>query len=71
MADLKTVVGFFNSRRQAEQAVSALVLAELDRDQISMLASEGSEKDVPAIGPLHEVGADTEAGRDAALGGMT
>jgi hypothetical protein len=68
--ELKTVVGFFSSPRQAEQAITNLLLAGFPREQISMLASDARNKETPAVGPIHEVGEDSEAGRDAVIGGI-
>jgi hypothetical protein len=71
MANAKTVVGLFDSRADAEQGVSALEGEGFARENISIVAGDRrTEADTPAIGPVHEVGADTEAGRDAAIGGI-
>jgi hypothetical protein len=69
MAYPKTVVGFFSSKRNAEQAVSRLVADGLPRETISVVASSERD-DTPAIGPIHDVGEDTEAGRDASIGAI-
>ena len=69
MAEPKSVVGFFTSRASAEQAAANLAAQGIPRDVISVLTADRRD-DAPAIGPLHEVGSDTEAGRDAVYGAI-
>ncbi len=67
----RTVVGFFDTREQAERAVEELVSSGFMRDNISVATGDlQNEVETPNIGPLHGAGGDTEAGRDAAIGGM-
>ena len=68
--DIKTSIGFYDTRTQGEAAVEALTAAGIPRDEISFLAGDTSGHETPAIGPVHEVGADTVAGRDATIGGI-
>jgi hypothetical protein len=69
---MKTVVGFFADRRDAENAVEALVNAGISREQMGVVSRDYRDAaDTPKIGPLHETGgSDTAAGETAALGGM-
>jgi hypothetical protein len=69
MAEPKTVVGFYTSRTTAERAAAELVAQGIPREAISVLTA-GLRDDAPAIGPVHEIGADTEAGRDAVYGAI-
>jgi len=39
------------------------------RDEVSFLAGDTRESDVPAVGPVEPVGAESEAGQDAWIGG--
>ena len=67
----KTVVGFFDTREHAERAVEDLARAGFMRENISVVTGDArNEAETPNIGPLHGTGGDTEAGRDAAIGGM-
>lgn len=71
MANAKTVVGLFDSRADAEKGVSALDAEGFARENISIVAGDPrTMEETPAIGPVHDVGADTEAGTDAAIGGI-
>jgi hypothetical protein len=69
MVEPKTVVGFYTSRASAEQAAANLVAEGIPRESISVLTADRRD-DAPAIGPVHEIGADTEAGRDAVYGAI-
>jgi uncharacterized membrane protein len=71
MPESKTVVGMFDSREAAERGVSALLAQAYRREEIGMVVGDARTiTETPAVGPIHSVGADTEAGRDAAIGGM-
>jgi len=71
MANAKTVIGLFDSMADAERGASALVDEGFPREEISIIAGDRrTEEETPKVGPLHEVGGHTEAGRDAAIGGM-
>jgi hypothetical protein len=69
---MKTVVGFFPSRQDAENAVAALVNAGVSRDNLGVVSRDDRDvADAPKIGPLHGAGgADTTAGGAAAVGGL-
>jgi hypothetical protein len=67
----KTVIGFFRSRGEAEEAINALVSEGYNHSDVSLLAGDrATQAETPAIGPVHSVGGDTEAGRDAFIGGV-
>ena len=70
MAEPKTVVGFFHSQAAAEQAAANLTSDGISRDAISVLTSDSRRHDSPAIGPVHSIGADTEAATDATYGAI-
>src|SRR6266498_1075621 len=66
----RNIVGFFNTRADAENCMAAMEHAGFSRADMSMLTRrDEAADDMPAIGPVHEVGADEETGRDAAIGG--
>jgi hypothetical protein len=69
---MKTVVGFFANRQDAENAVGALVNAGISRDNLGVVSRDYRDAaDSPKIGPLHGAGgADTTAGGAAAVGGL-
>jgi len=68
---MRTIIGFFDHKSQADDALAALEQAGFARSDISVLAHDPrAETETPAVGPVHSVGADTEAGRDAAIGGI-
>jgi hypothetical protein len=71
MANAKTVIGLFDSRAEAEQGVSALIREGFAREELSIVAGDPRTMvETPAVGPVHGVGADTEAGSDAAIGAI-
>ena len=69
---MKTVVGFFANREDAENAVAALVNAGASRESLGIISRDYRDAaDSPKVGPLHGVGgADTTAGGAAAVGGI-
>jgi hypothetical protein len=69
---MKTVVGFFANRQDAENAVDALVNGGISRDHMGVVSPDHRDvMNTPKIGPLHETGgSDTAAGETAALGGL-
>jgi uncharacterized membrane protein len=71
-ATTHTIVGLYDSRGDAEDAVQDLVKG-FSRDHISIVArdlSAAPPTEVPNIGPLDEVGSTTTAGTGAAAGGI-
>lgn len=69
-ASTSTVLGLFESRSAAEQAVSALVSTGFSRDAISVVASDSrSADDTPNIAPVETPGS-FDAGTGAAVGGL-
>jgi hypothetical protein len=68
---MRIINAFFNSRADAENAMAALEHAGYSRREISMVGYDRrAHKDAPAVGRVHEIGEDTETGRDTAIGGM-
>ena len=68
-----TIVGLYNHRSDAENAVEDLVREGFSRDRISVVAPDspaapsGGE---PHIGPVDTIGSDTKTGAGAAVGGL-
>jgi hypothetical protein len=73
-ATTSTIVSLFESRTAAERAVSALVGAGYDRDQLSIVTSDPrtgpATADTPDLGPRQNVGSGLDAGTGAAIGGI-
>ncbi len=65
----KTVIGFFQDRGKAENAVTSLLNKGFTREQISMMLPKG-DQEAPAVGEVHGVGADDETGKDTFWGGI-
>jgi hypothetical protein len=65
----ETIAGFFRTRTEGEAAQEALLSAGFTRNEINFLAGDTRRQDPPAVGPVETVGADSEAGEDAWLGG--
>jgi len=69
-ATKSTVIGLFQSRQTAEQAVSALVNGNFPRDMISVISSDSrGNTDIPNIAPIESTGS-FDAGTGAAVGGL-
>jgi hypothetical protein len=47
-----------------------LLAAGFTRDQVSFVSRDTRDTDTPAIGPLEQTGAESEAGQDAWVGGV-
>jgi uncharacterized membrane protein len=68
-ATTSTIIGLFDSRTRAENAVDALVRAGFTREQLSIITSDArSRADTPDLGPKDEI--SSEAGAGAAIGGI-
>src|SRR5688572_2138156 len=68
-----TIVGLYNHRSDAENAVEDLVREGFTRDQISVVAPDSSAAPTggePHIGPIETIGSDTKTGAGAAVGGL-
>jgi len=66
----KAIAGFFRTRSEGEAARQALLDNGFNNDEINFLSGDTTEKQTPAIGPVESVGAESEAGSDAFLGGV-
>src|SRR5687768_6739528 len=69
-----TIVGLYNRRSDAQNAVEDLVREGFSRDQISVVAPDSpaapSAGGEPHIGPIDTIGSDTNTGAGAAVGGL-
>jgi hypothetical protein len=66
----EAIAGFFHSPTDGAAATNALVNAGFTRDQISLISRDPKDNQTPAIGPIEETGAESEAGQDAWVGGI-
>lgn len=66
----EAIAGFFRTRAEGEAAQQALLSAGFTRDEVSFLAGDTRGHETPAVGPIEQVGADTEAAPDAWIGGI-
>jgi hypothetical protein len=70
-ATTSTIIGLFESRTRAENAVDALVRAGFTREQLSIITSDARTRaDTPDLGPKEEIGTGADAGTGAAIGGI-
>jgi len=70
MANTNAITGFFRNRADGEAAQEALLANGFTRDEVSFVAGDTAAKETPAVGPVMDTGAETEAGRDAWIGGV-
>src|SRR5690242_15436976 len=68
-AKAEAIAGFYRTVSDGEAARQALLAAGFSENQIGYVAGDTRGHTTPALGPLHEVGADAEAPRDAFIGG--
>src|SRR5687768_4677663 len=66
----KTVVGFFDSFRQAENAVEELTRSGFKREDLSIIANQEARKSTTTTSTSHK-GEDSDAGTGAAVGATT
>jgi len=66
----KAITGFFRTRPDGERAQQALLNQGFTRDEVSFVAGDTRGHETPAVGPIKDVGAESEAGRDAWIGGV-
>lgn len=64
------ITGFFRTRGEGEAAQNELFAKGFSRDEVSFVAGETSPHEIPAIGPIQSVGAESVAASDAFVGGM-
>jgi hypothetical protein len=66
----KTIAGFFRTQAEGERARQALLSAGFSADQVSFVSGDVRGHETPAVGPaLPHEGSESEAGRDAWIGG--
>jgi hypothetical protein len=65
----EAVAGFFHTRAQGEAAYQALIDDGFTRDELGFLCSDTRGHDMPKVGPVESIGAESEAPRDAWVGG--
>ena len=66
----KLVEGFFRTRQEGEAAQKELLSAGFAREAVNFVAGDVRGRETPAIGPSLAVGAESEAARDAFIGGV-
>ncbi len=64
----KTIAGFFRTQNEGETAYNKLLTNGFTRNEVSFVAGDTREQDLPKIGPLETTGAESEMPRDIALG---
>ncbi len=63
------IAGFFRTCEAAEDAEQELLLSGFPLAGIRLVAGDAPVHDTPAVGPLESIGAESEAGEDALIGG--
>jgi hypothetical protein len=66
----EAIAGFFHTGAEGERARQALLASGFGPDEVSFLAGDTRGHTTPAIGPVEAVGAESEAARDAWIGGV-
>jgi hypothetical protein len=66
----EAIAGFFHTREQGHAAEQSLLSSGFTRDEVSFVAGDTRGHETPAIGPLESTGAESEAPRDAFVGGV-
>jgi hypothetical protein len=69
MPEAKAIAGFFRTQAEGEHAKAALLDAGFSPDEVSFIAGDTREADIPKLGPSVK-GAESEAGSDAIVGGI-
>jgi hypothetical protein len=65
----EAIAGFYRTVAEGQQAREALLAAGFRDDEVSFLTGDTRGHETPAVGPVHDIGADDEAPRDAWIGG--
>lgn len=68
-AKTETVAGFYRTVADGQKAREALLSSGFTADEVSFVAGDARGHETPAVGPVHDVGAEDEAPRDAFIGG--
>jgi hypothetical protein len=66
----EAVAGFYRTVAEGEAARQALLSNGFTPSEVSFLAGDTREHETPAVGPIESVGAESEAPKDAWLGGV-
>jgi hypothetical protein len=66
---VEAIAGFFRTRAEGEGAREALLSAGFSSTQVNYVAGDTRGHALPAVGPIQDSGADSEAPRDAWIGG--
>jgi len=66
----EAIAGFFRTRAQGEEAEQALLANGFTRDQVSFLTGDTAGHELPAVGPLEQIGGDVKSAHDAWVGGV-
>lgn len=66
----EAIAGFYRTVAEGQQAREALLAAGFRDDQVSFLTGDTRGHETPAVGPVHDIGADDEAPKDAWIGGV-
>ena len=64
----KTIAGFFRTRIEGETAYNKLLASGLTTNEVSFVAGDTREQEIPKIGPIESIGAESELAQDASLG---
>jgi uncharacterized membrane protein len=64
----KALAGFFRTPADAKAAYDALVAAGIPSKEIGLVMGDTRGHDLPAVGPIQDSGADSEAPKDAWIG---
>ena len=65
----EAIAGFYRTQSEGEAARQELLSNGFSQDQVNFVAGNTRLHETPAIGPVEEIGAETEAERDAWVGG--
>src|SRR5436305_71841 len=66
----KAIAGFFRTREQGDAARLSLLDNGFTDNEINYLAGDTTAPQDPKIGPIESIGAESEAGGDALIGGV-
>lgn len=66
----EAIAGFYRTVAEGQEAREALLAAGFRDDQVSFLTGDTRGHETPAVGPVHDIGADDEAPKDAWIGGV-
>src|SRR5689334_5149071 len=66
----QAITAFFRTRTEGEAAQNALLENGFARHEVSFVASGQDPTELPRIGPVESVGAESEAAADAFIGSL-